>query len=229
MSVLTWGEFRTQIRRSILIDESPGEAEEYRWSDESLRDCLWWAMDTFACHTAQASSVNYDPATGVVYDLPDNLFTGESLDVTGLVCRVDETGDRTYYNPVQYTEGLNPLLGHNGFYTYPYNVLHLTTAPGTGYWLEVRYFAFYTHPMADKDTIDIPRWGQLALAYLVGAHALSGAGIKSAKIAEWRRKPDTGNPIQNPLKEMEEYFFKLYEREMARLSTQNRVNHFRVG
>jgi hypothetical protein len=224
---LIWGELKQQIRRSILKDGTPDvETGEYRWSDEELLDFCWWALETFAQHTAVATAASFSPATGLEYNLPDNLYTGEPFDLTGVVYIEKPGGMFMYLDPIRYSELLRPDTS-DGFFTHPENTLHLTTAPGEGAMLHIRYFSFYNNPTSDTDTIDIPRWGRTALSYLIGAHALSGAGLKTSTIRQWGAKQDTGTPEHNPLRAQQKWFLDMYEREMTKHTPQDRVNHWR--
>ncbi len=226
----TWGDLRTQLRRSILKDSVPDEETgDFRWDDLELRDFCWWALESLAQHTAAATASSYQgDGETTEFDLPDNLFTGEKLDITGLVYTEDADGDITYLDPIKYTDDIEFDSGI-GFYTHPDLKLHLTDAPGDGTTLHVRYFAFYNNPYADDDTIDVPRWMLGPLAYLIGAHAMTGAGLKSSFIRQWGAKPDTGTPEHNPIRAQQKWFLEMFEREMAKHSPQDRTNFFRVA
>jgi len=95
MAVL-WSDYRTYIRRSILKDTATGANR--KWSDDQLRDMLWWALDTFCVHTAAFTSAEILPVVDTLaYDLPDNLF--ESPEVAGAVYAVS-SDSRVYYKPM---------------------------------------------------------------------------------------------------------------------------------
>jgi len=226
-TMTTWGSLREQVRRTVLGDLTQDEDSEYIWDDMTLRDLCWWALDTFADHTAAATSVTYTPGDEIEYDLPDNLYNGEILDLTGLVFFEDTEGDKTYLDPVKYTEGLDEHYSE-GFYTFPDNVLHivLDTAPDFAY-LHVRYYAYYTHPEKSDDVIGTPQWANAALCYLIGAHALSSAALKSSRIRQWGAKPDTGNPEDNPILKQQQWFMEMYEKELSRYAPQGRINYHR--
>lgn len=224
--MLTWGELRAQVRESLLKDVPDEVTGAYRWSDSELLTYCGWALTTFARHTAVATATSFAPATGLDYDLPSNLYSGEPLDLTGQVFIIKQNGDVEYLNPIRHTGGLDPFTS-SGFYTYPESVLHLTTAFGDSDILTVRYFAHYNVPTASADFLDVPHWALSPLAYLIAAHALSGASLKSASIRQWGTKPDTGSPEQNPLRLQQQWFLDMYERELQRYTPQERVNHFR--
>lgn len=219
----TWGELRAQVRDALLKDTDP---TAYRWSDSELLTIFKWALDTFARHTAAATATAFTPANALEYPLPDNVYDAEPFDLIGQVFVVDATGIVEYLNPVQHTNGLHPYTAR-GFYTYPERVLHLTEAFAATSTLQIRYYAYYNVPVADSDLIETPRWAQSALSYLMAAHALSGASLKTASIRQWGAKPDTGVPEQNPLKAQQQWFLEMYESELQRYPPQERVQHFR--
>lgn len=221
--MLVWDELRSQVREALLKDTDP---TAYRWSDSELLTICKWALDTLARHTAAATATAFIPASATEYPLPDNLYDGEPFDLTGQVFIRDAAGTVEYLNPVRHTNGLHPYTAR-GFYTYPERVLRLTEPFPVTAELHVRYYAFYTAPSHSDDPIAVPRWAQSALSYLIAAHALSGASLKTASIRQWGAKPDTGAPEQNPLKAQQQWFFELYERELQRYPPQERVQHFR--
>lgn len=227
MAQTTWGELRDTIRRALLKDTVPDEETgELRWTDEELRDFCWFALDTFAVHTAVATATSFvcDGETDE-FNLPENLYTGDKFETTSLV--YTESGTTiTYHDPVMYTDSMN-LESGTGYRIAPGNVLRFTTAPTAADTLTVEHFAFYNHPYADSDTIDIPQWGIQAIAYLSAAHALSGDSMKSAKIRQYNQRADSGNPEDNPIKEIQSWWLEMYEREMSRYVPQDRSHFFR--
>lgn len=220
----TWAQLRTQIRRTILKDET---ASRYRWPDAVLLDCINWAMDTFCAHTAVATGVEY-AASGVgPYSLPDNVY--ENVEQSGQVyTRASSTNisGYDYLNPVRYTDGLDFTSG-KGYYEWPEGTLYLLQDPGDTALVGIRYFAYYNHITSDADVMPVPRWSLIALSYLAAAYALSGDAVKSANIRQWAESPEKGTPEDNSLRKQQDYFFERYEREINRYPRQDRENQFR--
>lgn len=226
---ITWGELLSEVRSNLLRDTVPdAETNEYRYPDADLLTCCKWALDTFAQHTAIATSTSYTPATGIEYNLPDNLYDPEPLEQTGFVFVQKADGTTPYLDPINYTDGLS-VYDSDGFYTYPDGklILSLATNYGETDVLVVRYFAYYNYPAIPGDVLQIPRWGREALAYLIAAHAISGYALKSASIRQWGAKPDTGTPEQNPLRKQQEEFFCLANKALDRYPRQDRTNWWR--
>ena len=225
--MITWGNLLAMVRRSVLKDiQLEGEdTADLRWGDDELADFCGWALDEFALHTARKCSTDFT-ADGLTssYTLPDNLFSSELFDQNGRV-EIEYAGTLSVLDPVAYTERLRP--DSLGFYTYPNEILHVTPIPRLGSILHIRYFGYYTHPTDETTQIEIPHWAELAVCYLMGAHALTGVGTKTAIIRQWGQKPDTGKPEDNPLRRQQLWFHQLYEALLAKHEVQDRINHWR--
>lgn len=209
---LSWGDFRAQVRRTVL--KSTNEAQ---WSNEVLRDCVWWALDTFSAHTAVATSVTFD-ATGTTYVLPDHLI--ESVETAGLVYLL-ANGSRTYL-PSYLEPGRDDA--DLTFQEWPARQLVLASTPATGAQLVVHYFAAYNHPYADSDSLDVPVWAVPALAFMTGVHALTSVSVNAGNIRQWNDENDSGNPEHNPLLALQRHLLTLYDSHLTRYPRQDRQN-----
>lgn len=215
---LTWGDFRTQIRRSILKD--PDSAN---WSNDSLLDFCWWALDAFAAHTAAVTSVEYTGVTDTTeYALPENQY--ESIESAGLVYLRAQSGAKTYLPAYSEPDRTDKDIY---FEEIPAGNLVLSSAPSTGQVLCVRYFAYWNRPTTDSDTIDTPIWSHKALAHLIGAYAMTGHGVVSANIGQWDDRTDSGQPENNPLRVQQKWLMEVYEREIFRHAIQDRQNFWK--
>lgn len=217
---LTWGTYLAQLRRTVLRDKSKAIWTE----DLELRDCLWWALDTFCAHTAVATSVEYTGVSDDSFELPDNLF--ESVETSGLVYLTTTGGSKVYLPPwnSSFTDRQNKV----SYKEFPKGVLTLSDIPTGAPDLTVEYFAYYNHPYLESDTVDVPGWAVPALSYLIAANAMVGVGVTSANIGQWDDKTDAGQPEHNPLRRQHEWFLHLYESELARFPRQERMNYWKV-
>lgn len=225
----TWGELLQHIRLAILKDNTPDEETgEYRFSTEELLICAGWALSQFAAHTAMATSVVFTPATGTTYELPAEIYDGDTLEQVISVGFYDGK-ELNYLDPVRYTDGMSPNKEITGFSIFPDRILNIPQAGNEASTLTLRYFAYWPTPSAPEDIIQTPRWAEVGLCYLIGAHALAGAGLKAAVIRQWGARPDTGSPEDNPLRVQQEWFMKLYECELRKRLPQDRINAFRAS
>ncbi len=226
----TWGELRDQVRIAILKDvlSEDTPVDDLRWDDPELLISLEWALAQFAEHTAMATATGFTPATGSMYTLPDNIYDGDGTENTLFVAITDTGKSPVYLDSVRYTPMLSPM-GSKGFYIHPDNTLQIgLPSTSTTATLTIQYFAYYPVPAADSDPILVPRWARMALAYLVGAHALSGASLKTATIRQFATKPDAGSPVDNPLRVQQKWFLEFAEAELRKHPRQDRVNAFRA-
>lgn len=207
----TWGEYRTQLRRSVLKDPN-----QVTWSDDILRDLMGWALDTFCAHTAVATGMTYSAVTGTTVAIPDNVFG--DLEATGLVYL--QTTPIQVAEP-QFFQDQSPK-GTTYFYSLWGNQLVFNAAPGCD--VTLRYFAYYDRPVLDSDVVACPQWAESALTYLIGAYALTSIGVQSANISQWDEK---GNEENNALRAQQKYFMGLYEDALRRHSPQDRKNFYR--
>jgi hypothetical protein len=213
---MIWSDFRTIIRRTLLADENASD----RYSNNALLDSVGWALDAFCAHTAAVSSFETTgDGTTTTFTLPDNVYA--PVDEAGLVYLQTDTTTRKYPIPVFKQPGAL-VDDEDGFYVWDQNQLVFLTAPESGATLEVFYYAFYTHPTKDADTIDAPDWALGAIAYLTASFALSNEMTKEAVQGDFRQRPDTGTPIQLPLAVLQDRWRRLYEDEIKRHTQQER-------
>lgn len=222
--MITWGEFRTQIRRTILSDVST-DPDDQNWQDETLRDCVGWALLTLCAHTAVATATSFaGDGTTSAFVMPEHVF--EDMSQNAGIYVVRGANAPVWLDPMYFTPGLSPTASE-GFYLWPDRVLNVLPAPVIGATLYVRYFATYNRPYADSDTIDVPQWLLPALSFQVGFQALTQQAIASAMIDRFKRKPEAGNPDDNALRAQQQHLLRLYEAELARHHPQRRTNAFR--
>lgn len=210
--MVTWATFRNQVRRSVLKSTA-----EDTWTNESLKDMMAWALQSFASHTACPSGVTYYGASGTNFQLPDNIYT--PLHLTGLV----------YLSTSTSTEVIEPYYRNDDILSYDCwgDYISFSEELDGSSDLIIKYFAYWPEPVYDDDIIRVPNWAFSALSYLMGVYALTPVGVQSANISQWKDKSDSGNPEHNSLRAQQEHFIKLYEREISRHARQDRENYFK--
>jgi hypothetical protein len=232
--MVTWVDFKDQIRRNVLNDEDGAN-----WKDSQIYDFTRWALDVFCQHTApgkelvievgslDANGIAYDLDTATSFDLPDDLF--EDLAISGLVF-VRTPNSTRILDPLRTTPGAkdsdtNLLV----YWQFPFNKLNLHKPLGAQNSLVIRYFAYYDPPDEnDPDAvIPVPRWALKPIASLVGSFALESQAVQSATIDRWKDRSDSGNPEQNALRVQQAFLRGEYERELSKHPSQDRVTYFR--
>jgi len=220
----TWGELKTQIRRSILNDP---EEQSREWADAQLLDMIGWALETFCAHTAMEATATFSPGAATdLFALPEDVY--DEMETTG---RLQYAADdkREWLTPVFISPGstwseLTPdaYTTPRGYWEWPTGYLRLGFLAAAGSTLTLYYYAYWPKPTGDDSLLYVPRWAELALAYLVGAYAQHPLGVQASNIRQWGTKPDTGTPESNPLHRQTEHFLKLYDATLARHPIQNR-------
>lgn len=208
---LLWGDFRDQVNTSIL-SQTVGQE---KWTETQMLHACWWALDTFAMHTAAATSVDIagDGST-LGYPLPDNIFEPADNNVAVYARNGSST---TFYVPASSSDdGSRETI----FWLRPETQINFLEAPSNT--ITVEYYAYYNRPYSDDDTIDVPRWAQQALGYLIAANVSASQAANQANIRQWGQKPDTGDPLDNPWEKLHCFFMDQYEREVQRFPSQKR-------
>ncbi len=223
---ISLSDFRDQVRNLLLADAIPDDNGDFKFVEPQFKYAVWWATDQFANHTAQPSSVTFTTPTTYTYQLPDNRYEGDKIDTSGQVFLLHSDLTTKILDPIEYTENLERDTGA-GFYTYPDDVLNITTLPLSTDILTVRYFAYYDHPQSDDDLIRVPRWAIMPLAYLAASHILSNESLKTANIRQYAADEDKGTPEHNPLLKQQMQYLAIYDREIAKHMPQDRTNMFR--
>jgi hypothetical protein len=212
--MITWAEFRQQLRRSVLKD-----IDEITWTDDQALDFIGWALDTFSAHTAMEKELLVTGVTGTTVPVPSDIY--DNLEVSGLLY-LRKGGQTLYIDSREFPEETS----HISYRTWQ-NVIELSHVPETGSTLHIRYFSYWPHPLLDTDLILAPQWSYPALTYLVGSFALGPVGIASANINQWKDRTDSGNPEHNALRAQQKWFLQMYEQEIARYPKQNRSHYWR--
>jgi hypothetical protein len=217
---LTWADYKTQLRGSVLKDPDSTVIE-----DADLLNVVNWAMDIFAAHTAVPSIATLDLVDDetLQYVLPDDMF--EPVDIAGRVYIKDADSKITYLKPINEVPGLTVRNNKgNGFYIWPDTTLNLLEELDPTDILKIAYFAYYPPLADDDDEIAVPRWSYPALNYLISALALTGSGIQSANISQWKDRQDSGQPENNALRVHIDHLWKQYYNAIARREPQDRTN-----
>ena len=219
MAALTWGEYKTVIRRTILKNDLTG----VMWTDELLADAVAWALDGLCVHTALAKSISYE-GDGETYQftLPDDVFV--PLDQAGLVMLMDTSTGAvpTYYQPAHSTFKIAPSDEWT-FSVWPATTLEVGAPVPISANLVVRYYASYPHPTQDSDVLAIPLWAYTAVAYDTAIHALTSESLVEASDAVGKTSPDRGQPENNSIRQLQKWWIQMYDREMNRYPRQARV------
>lgn len=213
---LTWADYRTTIRRSILKDPSAST-----WSNDVLADICKWAQDTFCAHTALPTSFIYTSAQQEM-TLPDNVFS--DVETTGKLYFLPSDGSESVYLVPSLSLGSNQDDINLAFSVWG-DTISLNAVPDAGT-MKLLYFTFYPAPTGDSSLILIPRWALHAVAHLIGALAMTPEAVQSAEIDRWKDRSDSGYPDDNALRSQQQWMLKVYQNELDRFRRQDRENYY---
>ena len=206
---IQWSDFRNYVRRSILDDENSS-----KWSDDQLGDMVGWALDIFCVHTAVVSSMVITPVAGTLaYELPDNLFV--SPETAGAVYAVSGS-TKEFYKPF-FRQQTEPAFA---YYVSPEDTINFLEVPQNP--VTIHYYGYSPHPATDTDLITVPQWSLPAIAYLIGALAMSPESVPTSNINRFREAPEKGTPLDNPMIQQQNAFLALYDNFIKRFPLQNR-------
>lgn len=146
-------------------------------------------------------------------DLPEDL-----IDIEGV--RDLTTGDLLPQIPLQV--GGSFRGASNGWMLYPSKTIAFMNALGTG-GAKVYYSAVWSKPKTDIYTpdlddaiLDAPVTLITAIAFYTTSYCLLERASESAVLRQYNTKVDSGQPIDNPLKDMSNTFLDRFEGEMKR-------------
>lgn len=228
-----WSSFRSYVRKAILNDD-PTDPQKRRWGDDLLLIYLAWAQNTLCAHTALPKSFEIENAVGDSFSLPDDIYDdARALEAYGQVSALIACAARpTYYNPLLRTKGAGPGATGSFFTVTPDGRLKLSQTIKSAATLTIRYFAYFPAPSGSEADVNnfplqFPAWAQDPIAYLIGAHALAGLSMSAANIKMWAEAPEKGSPESNPYRAQQKWFVDMYERAIARVDRQDRMNYYR--
>lgn len=217
MAAQTWAEYKETFRRTILKD-----ADGLVATDEKLIDAARWAFNGLLPHTALQSTVTYTgDGTTFEFTLPDDVYV--PLEQAGLVMITDtSTNISNYLQPAYSTFDVAPT-DPKAFYVWPSDTLVTGVVVEIGVDLIVRYYAAYPYVSADDDVMPIPQWAYAAVGYDMGVYLVTSNSWQEAENATDKTKPDSGQPENNSLRQLQAWWIKMNQRELERHPRQNRI------
>ncbi len=229
----TWGAYLNRVRAVYLRDvEITGDPSfGFTFPDDQILECYRLAVDSFADFHAPQKSVFWNSSTPKLpsgfYDMSvDRRFPipADSIDDVEFSGRVSvERGGRLTYLETLRTTSSGFQSNRQGFYVFN-NELVITYPMAAGDTLHLEYFAYYSVPDDDLDVIEIPRWAEGPVGLLIVYHALVPMIIRGSENSEYKTKPESGTPEQNPWIRTQNHVMKQYEMSFLRRARQDRTN-----
>jgi len=210
---LTWGTLKAQIARRL------NDADHRTYSEALLRDLVNDALVAFAAsHTGMASTFSIE-GDGETYefDLPDNLVDEEGAGVYAVYWKEGQWLSRLEYFPGQDWPSTSRTTSSSpvGYVLWPQDKISFTRVPTDGQDITVYYVAYYPEAENDNSTILVPRWAREAIKYYVLAGALEPGSTKAGKLRQYQSRRDAGDPEDNPLLRLAQYYKQRYYEILA--------------
>jgi hypothetical protein len=209
---ITFGDLKRKILL-ILADEvvqdgsGEGLVSGNTYSSDLLKDSVHAALDaiTSRCWKNSVSTI----AGGVLEsDLPSDLIDIEA---------VYEKTIGSFIPKLSMLVG--DLLGDasgNGWIPYPTGKISFMNSIGVS-GCTVYYSSTWTHPEDDVDVIESPGNADTCLILYAASYCLINTSVDAANLGNFKTKVDSGQPTDNPAKDMSTYILKRFDIELQRL------------
>lgn len=214
MASITWADFKPQIARKLK------DTEYSKYSETLLMDCVNDALAAFAAdHTGVATdtTVTGDGST-YEYDLPDDIVDAEGAGVYAVhweknrwLSEIDYWPGRSWKSTTRSTS-----TKPRAYVLWPTGKISFTRIPDDDQEITIHYVAHYPEVTSDETAITVPRWAREPIKLYAAARALEPSALATGRVRQWGSKEDSGNPVQNPLMDMAQYFIKQYWEKLSR-------------
>jgi hypothetical protein len=177
------------------------------YSAALLEDAIHAALDAITVRIWKPSIFTVDGGLEEE-DLPDDLLDVEAV--------YDETaGIAIPKLSLKVGESITSSLG-NAWTMYPSKKLTFINELGTS-GATVYYSALWAKPSSDSEEIEAPMMTLTCLILYAVSYCLLVDAVASGNLANYKTKVDSGQPTDNPAKEMGTYILKRFEVELQRL------------
>jgi len=134
--------------------------------------------------------------SGSMVALPDDVYLVDAL----------YSPDNSYWLPhMTIRSGPAPSASLPMWMEYPNGYISLTSENLDGKYLDVYYFSDWveaTTTGSATESLDTPSFADLAIVYYACSYCLVSGAMQSSQLRQFNTKIDSGNPDDNPLKEM---------------------------
>lgn len=110
-------------------------------------------------------------------------------------------------------EGIAASQTDNIWLDYPQGSITFVNSLGSS-GAKIYYSATWAKPDIDDDNLEPPVFTSAAIAFYGASYCLLRAASSSASLRQYATRVDSGTPLDNPLKDMSDYFLKRYEHEL---------------
>lgn len=201
-----------QIKQKILralndeaLDDTPLGGGTY--AADLLKDAVHAALDAVTARIWKTSIATVEG------DVEEFELPGDAIDVEAVYD--SKLGIFLPEITMQIGSTLTSASG-NGWISYPDQSITFINPLGSAGG-EVYYSAHWTLPDKESDLIEPPRIVLTCLVLYAASYCLLQEAVAQASLGSFKTKVDSGQPVDNPAKEMSDFFLRRYEHELQRL------------
>jgi len=214
---LEFGDLKRKVIR-ILADDivEPDYGETVGgtvYSADTLKDAICAALDAITVRIWKSQTEDIDGGESE-YDAPDDAIGIEGI--------YDKTVG-SFLPMMGLRANKNTLVGveTNAWIDYPEGTIAFVNILGTD-GAKIYYSASWTKPVDDDDALEPPESTVTALVLFAASYCLLNKATGSANIRQFDTKVDSGQPTDNPLKDMSDFFLRRFELELQRIPTRQK-------
>jgi hypothetical protein len=206
----TFAELKLKIIR-CLSDEA--ENVEYQpiggatYGADLLKDSVHAALDAITSRLWKPNTFEVTASVDT-YNLPDDLVDIESVYERELGLFIPRIS-------MKVGSSLSSTTG-NGWLMYPHGTITFVNTVGAE-GCTVHYSARWAKPEDDGDVLEPPGSTLTCLILFAASYCLLSDATSSASIDRFKTKVDSGQPTDNPAKEMSNFMLHRFEVELQRL------------
>lgn len=198
----------TRLQMSGKVLHLLGDPTSSQFDTELVLGAIDSAMDAVLPWVAKPSEVTFigDGAT-CIYDMPSDYYRVISI--------FDE--DSSLYMPADLMAPAvvsNRSRIANEWREYPNGKLSFLQYIPDAKSVTVYYGAYWTKPTDFMSVLETPTWLDTAIAFYAASYCLLPKAYQASNIRQYNVQVDSGNPVQNPVKDMSEYFLTRFKFEM---------------
>ena len=155
--------------------------------------------------------------SGSLIELPSDVY---------LVDALYSSQDSIWLKRFSIKGGVNISTMHPAWYEYPTGKITLTLDTYDGLPVDVHYLTCWNEiettgsPTTEMDT---PSFTDLAVVYYAVSYCLASAATQTSQLRQFNTKVDSGNPEDNPLKEMSALMMQRFLNEVKLMPTIERA------
>lgn len=194
------------------------KASSVTYTDELIMDGINAACKAILPWCSKRAIETVTVTSGSLIELPSDVY---------LIDALYASQDAIWLKRFSIKSGLAfPTALSPVWYEYPSGKITLSLGTYDGVPIDVHYFACWSEiesagsPLAEMDT---PSFSDLAVLYYAVSYCLASAATQTSQLRQFNTKVDSGNPEDNPIKEMSVMMMQRFLNEVKLMPTIERA------